>query len=49
MYEEEGMQNSKSFELDRTSSPIEMTVKEMIEIIVKAGYMVKEREPGGCG
>jgi transposase len=49
MYEEEGMQNPKSFQLDRTSSPIEMTVKEMIEIIVKAGYMVKKREPGGCG
>jgi transposase len=49
MYEEEGMEKPKSFQLDRTSSPIEMTVKEMIEIIVKAGYMVKKREPGGCG
>gem|GEM_PF-1739756 len=49
MYEEEGAQKPNAVKLDRTSSSIEMIVKEMIDIIVEAGYVVKKREPGGCG
>jgi transposase len=44
-YQENGNIKPKSFKFDRTSSPIQITEEDMINTLVKAGYIIKKK---GC-
>lgn len=48
MYQENGSTKSKSVKFDRTSSPIQMTEQDMIDVLSKAGYIIKKRGVWGC-
>ncbi|MBE0521795.1 MAG: hypothetical protein IBX39_05945 [Candidatus Methanoperedenaceae archaeon] len=48
MYEENGNIKSKPVKFDRTSSPIQMTEQDMINVLANAGYIIKKKEGGGC-
>jgi hypothetical protein len=47
MYEENGNLKPKSLKFDRASSPIQMTEQDMIDTLVKAGYIIKKTDKGG--
>jgi hypothetical protein len=47
MYEESGNLKSKPFKFDRVSSPIQITEQDMIDTLVKAGYIIKKVDTGG--
>lgn len=47
MYEESGNLKPKPFKFDRTSSPIQITEQDMIDTLVKAGYIIKKMDNGG--
>jgi transposase len=49
LYEEDGIERSKPIMLDRTSSPREMTVQEMIDVIRQSGYTITKIDQGACG
>jgi len=49
LYEEDGIERSKPITLDRTSSPREMTVQEMIDVIRQSGYTITKIDQGACG
>jgi hypothetical protein len=42
MYEEKGNLKPKTVKFDRTSSPIQITEQDMIDTLVKAGYIIKK-------
>ena len=44
MYEETGNLKPKPFKFDRTSSPIQITEQDMIDTLVKAGYIIKKMD-----
>jgi hypothetical protein len=46
MYEESVNSKPKPFKFDRTSSPIQITEKDMIDTLVKAGYIIKKMDTG---
>jgi transposase len=46
MYEESGNLKPKPFKFDRTSSPIQITEQDMIDTLVKAGYVIKKMDTG---
>ena len=48
MYQENGKTKSKPVKFDRTSSPIQMTEQDMIEVLSNAGYIIKKRGVWGC-
>jgi transposase len=48
-YEDNGIVKDKPVKIDRTCFPIEMTLREMIETIVKAGYEVTKMRSGEYG
>jgi hypothetical protein len=39
--------NPKPLKFDRTSSPIQITEQDMIDALVKAGYIIKKMDKGG--
>jgi len=47
MYEETVGLKPKSLKFDRTSSPIQITEQDMIDALIKAGYIVKKMDKGG--
>ncbi len=47
MYEESGNLKPRPLKFDRTSSPIQITEQDMIDTLVKAGYIVKKMDIGG--
>jgi len=47
MYEESGNLKPKPLKFDRTSSPIQITEQDMIDTLVKAGYIIKKMDIGG--
>jgi len=47
MYEENGNLKPKPLKFDRTSSPIQITEQDMIDTLVKAGYIIKKMDIGG--
>ncbi len=47
MYEESGNIKPKTLKFDRTSSPIQITEQDMIDTLVKAGYIIKKTDKGG--
>jgi transposase len=47
MYEENGNLKPKSLKFDRASSPIQITEQDMIDTLVKAGYIIKKTDKGG--
>lgn len=47
-YQEEGNSKAKPVKLDWTSSPIQITEQEMIDTLVKAGYVVQKSNARGC-
>ncbi len=49
LYEEDGIKRSKPIMLDRTSSPTEMTVQEMIDVIRQSSYTITKIDQGACG
>ncbi len=48
MYEENGNMKSKPVKFDRTSSPIQMTEQDMINVLSNAGYIIKKMDVRGC-
>jgi hypothetical protein len=48
MYQENGKTKSKPVKFDRTSSPIQMTEQDMIDVLSNAGYIIKKRGVWGC-
>ncbi len=48
MYQENGNTKSKPVKFDRTSSPIQMTEQEMINVLSNAGYIIKKMDARGC-
>jgi hypothetical protein len=48
MYEENGNTKSKPIKFDRTSSPIQMTEQDMINVLANAGYIIKKKDVRGC-
>lgn len=48
MYQENGRTKLKPVKFDRTSSPIQMTEQDMIDVLSKAGYIIKKRGVWGC-
>jgi transposase len=48
MYQENGKVKSKPVKSDRTSSPVQMSEQDMIETLVKAGYLVRKVDARGC-
>ena len=46
MYEESGNIKYKPLKFDRASSPIQITEQDMIETLVKAGYIIKKMSKG---
>jgi transposase len=48
MYQENGRTKLKPVKFDRTSSPIQMTEQDMIDVLSKAGYIIKKRSVWGC-
>lgn len=48
MYQENGNTKSKPAKFDRTSSPIQMTEQEMINVLSNAGYIIKKMDARGC-
>ncbi len=48
MYEENGNTKSKPIKFDRTSSPIQMTEQDMINVLAKAGYIINKKDSKGC-
>ena len=48
MYQENGKTKSKPVKFDRTSSPIQMTEQDMIDVLSNAGYIIKKRDTWGC-
>jgi transposase len=48
MYEENGNTKSKPVKFDRTSSPIQMTEQDMINVLANAGYIIKKKNVWGC-
>jgi transposase len=49
MYEETVNLKPKPLKFDRTSSPIQITEQDMIDALVKAGYIIEKRDKGGGG
>ena len=47
MYEESGNLKPKTLKFDRVSSPIQITEQDMIDTLVKAGYIIKKVDIGG--
>ncbi len=47
MYEESGNLKPKTLKFDRASSPIQITEQDMIDTLVKAGYIIKKMDKGG--
>ena len=47
MYEETVDLKPKPLKFDRTSSPIQITEQDMIDALIKAGYIVKKMDKGG--
>jgi len=48
MFEESGNKKPKHpLKFDRTSSPIQITEQDMIDALVKAGYIIKKMDKGG--
>ncbi len=47
MYKESGNLKPKTLKFDRTSSPIQITEQDMIDTLVKAGYIIKKMDIGG--
>jgi hypothetical protein len=47
MYEESGNLKPKPLKFDRTSSPIQITEQDMIDTLVKAGYIIKKMDIEG--
>ena len=47
MYEESGNLKPKTLKFDRVSSPIQITEQDMIDTLVKAGYIIKKVGTGG--
>jgi transposase len=48
MYQENGKTKSKPVKFNRTSSPIQMTEQDMIDVLSNAGYIIKKRGVWGC-
>ena len=46
MYEENGNLKPKTLKFDRVSSPIQITEQDMIDTLVKAGYIIKKVDIG---
>jgi transposase len=44
MYEESGNLKPKTFKFDRTSSPVQITEQDMIDTLVKSGYIIKKMD-----
>jgi len=44
MYEEGGNLKPKSLKFDWSSSPIQITEQDMIDALVKAGYIIKKTD-----
>lgn len=47
-YQEDGNLKAKPVKLDWTSSPIQMTEQDMIDTLVKAGYVIQKSNVRGC-
>ena len=47
MYEESGNIKPKTLKFDRNSSPIQITEQDMIDTLVKAGYIIKKKDKKG--
>ncbi len=47
MYEEKGNTKSKPVKFDWTSSPIQMTEQDMINVLANAGYIIKKKHVRG--
>ncbi len=47
MYEESGNLKPKPLKFHRTSPPIQITEQDMIDTLVKAGYIIKKMDTGG--
>lgn len=47
MYEESGNTKSKPVKFDRTSSPIQMTEQDMINLLANAGCILKKKDVRG--
>jgi transposase len=48
MYEESGnLKPKQPLKFDRTSSPIQITEQNMIDTLIKAGYIIKKMDTGG--
>ena len=48
MFEESGNKKPKHpLKFDRTSSPIQITEQDMIDALVKAGYIINKMDKGG--
>jgi hypothetical protein len=47
MYEETVNLKPKTLKFDRTSSPIHITEQDMIDALVKAGYIIEKKDKGG--
>jgi len=48
MYEENGNTKSKPVKFDWTSSPIQMTEQDMINVLANPGYIIKKKDVRGC-
>jgi hypothetical protein len=44
MYQENGIIKSKIVKFDWTSSPIQMTEQDMIDVLSNAGYVINKRD-----
>ncbi len=47
MYEETVDLKPKPLKFDRTSSPIQINEQDMIDALVKAGYIIEKKDKGG--